>query len=103
MKITIDAKNVAKCLIENIDKAGNNNWSICVNSEGYVDCRHDTEDNSDYFDLYNFYNSYGPDDITSDVESMAEWISTDVIVLCELQDEINDNIYDGEKVKLEWK
>jgi len=87
MATFVNAKELAKCILDNKEFIGSASWDIYVMNDGTVDCRHDTHDNSGWteiVDLYSFWNDN--ETLSCTVDELAAWLVSDDVVSFENND-----------------
>lgn len=103
-KITVDAAKLASIVLENKSKIGDPNWSFYIDTDGNFDCRHQTENNSEWMEFlgcYSFWNDC--ETLNSSVEDLADWLKNEAIQLYKIELQINYDIVDvDEKIDLIW-
>lgn len=119
--IKINANELAKNIILEIERVGSTSWDIYTHKDGGIDCRHNTHDNDKYIEIYDLYSGWDADGLgidsyvtedddgtvdisdipTGKIEELAAWLVT-VIFLDELAISENDSRDEENHVTLEW-
>ena len=99
--VKISATELAKTLLANQDKIGSTDWDVYAHiDDGRLDVRHNTHSNDEWIEIYDFYSAY--DEIGEDVDSLAQWLTTDGLPAYTINENISDDIYDDEKITVKY-